>query len=124
MRLIRFDSMHDIHSKLAKASEAHLPADERRGAYIPGDDPLELQPVLTAAEERAIDRQMARFAVTSKPSMPGIKGGQGRAGIEVEEDARALLVLIGLAVAVLLGIGCAELIAHAADAFGSTYLAN
>lgn len=111
MRLIRFDSMRDIHAKLAKASEANLPADERRGAYVLGDDPVELRPV-------------RRITATSKPSMPGIKGGQGRAGVEVEDDARELLVVLGLAVAVLLGIGCAELIAHAAGAFGSTYLAN
>jgi hypothetical protein len=111
MRLIRFDSMYDIHTKLAKASEANLPEDERRGAFIPGDDPIEPRPV-------------RRITATSKPSMPGIKGGQGRAGIEVEEDARELLVVLALVVAVLLGIGCAELTAHAADAFGAAYLAN
>lgn len=111
MRLTPFEHMNDIHAKLAKASESKLPADERRGAYITGDDPVELRPV-------------RRITATSKPSMPGIKGGQGRAGIEVEDDTRALLVVLGLAVFALLGIGCAELIAHAADAIGSTYIAN
>lgn len=112
MRLTPFEHMNDIHAKLAKASESKLPADERRGAY------------LTAAEEREVDRQMARFSVTSKPSMPGIKGGQDRSGAEIEQDARALLVVLGLAVFALLGIGCAELIAHAAGAIGSTYFAG
>lgn len=111
MRLTPFEHMNDIHAKLAKASEQHLPEDERRGAYIPGDDPVELRPV-------------RRITATSKPSMPGIKGGQGRAGIEVEEDARALLVVLGLAVFALLGIGCAELIAHAAGAIGAAYLSH
>jgi hypothetical protein len=124
MILIPFDSMRDIHANLTKASEANLPDDERRGVFIPGDDPLELQPALTVAEERAIDRQMARFAVSSKPSMPSLKGGQGHSGAEIEQDARELLVVLGLAVAALLGIGCAELIAHAADAIGAAYLAN
>lgn len=111
MRLTSFENMNAIHAKLTKASEGNLPADERRGAYIAGDDPVELRPV-------------RRLTATSKPSMPGIKGGQGRAGVEVEEDARELLVVLGLSVAVLLGIGCAELIANAADAFGAAYLAN
>lgn len=136
MRLIPFENV----DKFRKASERHLPEDERRQAIahveqimgrelttseaerfaqvakvapqmVPGDDPVELRPV-------------RRITATSKPSMPGIKGGQGRAGVEIEDDARELLVALGLAVAVLLGIGCAELIAHAADAFGAAYLAN
>jgi hypothetical protein len=140
MRLIPFENV----DRFRKASEQRLPEDELRQAItfveqimgrelttseadrfaqvaaiapqmVPGDilndDPIELRPV-------------RRITATSKPSMPGIKGGQGRAGIEVEEDARELLVVLALVVAVLLGIGCAELIAHAADAFGAAYLAN
>ena len=110
MRLTRFDSMRDISLRLSKASEANLPADERRGVYVPGDDPVELRPV-------------RRFVATSKPTCP-IKGGQDRAGVEIEQDARELLVVLGLACVVLLGMGCAELIAHAADAIGAAYLSH
>jgi hypothetical protein len=51
VRLIRFNSMREIYAKQAKASEAGLPADERRGVYILGDDPAELRPVLRGAAD-------------------------------------------------------------------------
>lgn len=92
-------------ARVAKASEADLPADERRGAYIHGDDPLELQPALTVAEERAIDRQMARFAATSKPTCPGIKGGQGHSGAELEQSAD-LLPVLAMAGAIVFLLAC------------------
>jgi hypothetical protein len=73
---------------------------------IPGDDPVELRPV-------------RRITATSKPSMPGIKGGQGRSGAEIEAGARDLALVVGLAVVVVLGIGAAQLIAGAASAIGA-----
>lgn len=113
MRLIPFTNADNLNRRLAKASEAQLPEDERRGAFVPGDDPAELRPV-----RRLSFSERSHVAI-------GIRGSdQGRSGAELEEDADAQLLLIGLAGAVLLGIGCAELIAHAADAFGAAYLAN
>lgn len=110
MRLIRFVNADKI---LTKASEQHLPEDERRGAFVLGDDPTELRPV----------RRLS-FSERSHVSI-GIRGSdQGRSGAELEEDADSQLLLIGMAAAVLLGIGAAELIAHAADAFGAAYFAN
>ena len=76
------------------------------GVFITGDDPVELRPV-------------RRITATSKLTCPGIKGGQGHSGAELERDARESLVVLGLAVAVMLGIGCAELIANAADSIGA-----
>lgn len=92
MRLTPFDNMTAIHTKLAKASEANLPADERRGAFIPGDDPVELRPV-------------RRITATSKPTCPGIKGGQGHSGAELEQSAD-LLPVLALAGAVVLVLAC------------------
>ncbi len=136
MRLIPFVST----DKFRKASEQHLPEDERRQAIafveeklgreltatertrfvqvagiapqmVPGDDPVELRPV-------------RRMTFSQKPSMPGIKGGQDRSGAEIEQDARELMVVLALVAAVLLGFAGAELIAQAADSFGAAYLAN
>jgi len=92
VRLTPFENMNDIHAKLAKASEANLPADERRGAYVIGDDPVELRPV-------------RRITATSKPTCPGIKGGQGHSGAELEQSAD-LLPALALAGAVILVLAC------------------
>jgi hypothetical protein len=82
MRLIRFDSMRDIHVKLTKASEAALPADEQRGAFIPGDDPVELRPV-------------RRLSFTERSHVAiGIKGGQGRSGAEIEAATLPLVISV------------------------------
>ncbi len=40
-------------ARVAKESESHLPADERRGAFVPGDDQIELRPVRAAIAEGA-----------------------------------------------------------------------
>lgn len=98
MKTQPFVTNREIHVRIAKASERHLPEDERR--------------------------QAVRITATGKPSMPGLKGGQGRSGAELEQSADALLLVLGLAAAAILGVGGAELIAHAADAFGAAYLAN
>ena len=121
MRLIPFENV----DKFRKASEQHLPEDERRqsiahveqimgrelttseaerfaqvAAIAPqmvpgdviGDDPIELRPV-------------RRITATSKPSMPGIKGGQGHSGAELEQSAD-LLPALALAGAVVLVLAC------------------
>lgn len=99
MRLIRFDSMHDIHSKLAKASEAHLPADEQRA--------------------------VRRVSFTERSHVEtGIKGGQGRSGADLEKGAVAFSMPVLLALAALLGIALAELMARGATVFGAVYLSN
>ena len=58
------------------AEERRAKADATPGAveYIPGDDPVEL-------------RDTKRMTFTSKPTVPGIKGGQGRSGAEIESTA-------------------------------------
>lgn len=99
-------------SAITKASEQHLPADERRQVIpgdIIGDDPVELRPV-------------RRMSATSKPSMPGIKGGQDRSGAEIEQDADRLV--LGFLLAVVFGIGLfvGNQIVSAATAFGAEYL--
>jgi len=114
MRLIPFENV----DKFSKASEQHLPEDERRQSIahveqimgreltaseagrfaqvaaiapqmVPGDDPIELRPV-------------RRITATSKPSMPGIKGGEDRSGAELEDDITPLAVgLIGAALCLI-----------------------
>lgn len=70
---------------ISKQSEAHLPADEQRAVFIPGDDPVELRPV-------------RRMSFTER----SIKGGQGRSGAEVEESADRLLLALSLILAVFI----------------------
>ena len=85
MRLIRFENADKINRRLAKASEANLPADERRGAFVAGDDPTELRPV-------------RRLSFTERSHVEiGIKGGQGRSGAELEQDATPLAIAIAAA---------------------------
>lgn len=121
MRLIPFENV----DKFRKASEQHLPEDERRQSIshveqimgrelttseaerfaqvaaiapqmvpgdIIGDDPVELRPV----------RPVRRITATSKPSMPGIKGGCERSGAKLEDDITPLAVgLIGAALCLI-----------------------
>lgn len=140
MRLIPFTNADDLNRRLSKASEQHLPEDERRQAIahveqimwreltadertrfaqvaavapqmVPGDDPAELRPV-----RRLSFSERSHVAI-------GIRGSdQGRSGAELEEDADALLLVIGLGFAVLVGIGAAELIVRLADAAGALFL--
>jgi len=121
MRLSPFENV----DKFRKASEQAMPEDERRQAIahveqimglelttseadrfaqvaaiapqmVPGDiindDPVELRPV-------------RRITATSKPSMPGIKGGQGHSGAELEQSAD-LLPVLALAGAIVLLLAC------------------
>lgn len=75
---------------ISKQSEAHLPADEQRAVFIPGDDPVELRPV-------------RRMSFTERSHVEiGIKGGQGRSGAEVEESADRLLLALSLILAVFI----------------------
>ena len=108
MRLIPFDHMDEIHLRLsdcrdslANASEAHLPADERRQRFVPGDLPLELAPVLRSAP-------------------PLIEAGQGRESADLERDAVIMACAVGICVAVPLGIGIAQCLVVAADAVGKS----
>ena len=105
MRLT-FGTMREVHARLVKASELRLPEDERRGACVAGEDPVEPRPA------------PRRMSFTSKPSMPGIKGGCDRSGAEVEASAGLLLFLVGLPVVILAGYGCAQVIAAIATAAG------
>ena len=101
MRLTRFDSMRDIHLSLSKASEAHLPADERRQSF--------------------------RFTVAQHPtaaSVPGIKGGQGHSGAEIERAADTLAMCVSVPAGVALGGIAAAGIVAAADAFGAHLLSR
>jgi len=140
MRLIPFVNA----DKLRKASEQHLPLDERRQAIAFVEEKLGRELTTSEAERFAQVARLAprlvpgdiigddqvelrpvrRITVTSKPSMPGIKGGQGRSGAEIETGAHDLALVVGLAIAALLGIGLAELIACGSAAFGAAYLAN
>lgn len=78
-----------------RANEAHLPADEQRTAFIPGDDPVELRPV----------RRMS-FTERSHVEM-GIRGGQGRSGAEVEESADRMLLALAFILAVAIAAASA-----------------
>lgn len=40
-----------VTNRIAKASEAKLSADERRGAFILGDDPVEIYPALAHSKQ-------------------------------------------------------------------------
>jgi hypothetical protein len=57
---------------IAKQSEAHLPPDERR--------------------------QVIRIRAEHHASVPGIKGGQGRSGREIEESSDRLAWVVGATV--------------------------
>lgn len=57
--------------------------------------------------ELSADGATVRFSVTSKPSMPGIKGGQGRSGAEIEQAAdhtMAALFILGLVVVIAVAV--------------------
>ena len=90
MRLI-FDHADEISLRLSdrrderKASEAELPADERRGAYVTGEDPLELRPVRRGSLDA-----------------PLIGDGQGRTAAETEAAALPLAVCLLACAAIVL----------------------
>jgi len=83
---------------IARASERHHPADERRQTFVPGSDPIELGPVLRSA--------------------PLIEAGQCRVVADTERDAVTMACAVGICAAVPLGIGAAQILVTAADAVG------
>jgi hypothetical protein len=78
VKLAAFSDADQIHRQLAKPIQ---PEPNRRHAFIEGDEPLELRPV-------------RRIAATSKPTVPGIKGGSGHSGAELEAAILPLVICI------------------------------
>lgn len=96
MRLI-FDTADEISLRLSDLRDQRAP-------FVAGSDPLELSPTYRAADD---DR---------------VAGGQGHTDADLDGNAAILLLPIGLAIAAVLGIACAELIARAATAAGAWWV--
>lgn len=69
-------------------------------SHIPGDYPVEMRPV-------------RRLSFTSKHSTPGTKGGQLRAGAELERDAVVMAGAVAICAAIPIGIAIAKGLAAA-----------
>ena len=78
MKLAVFSDADQLHRQMAKPCQ---PEPNRRHAFIAGDDPVELRPV-------------RRITATSKPTVPGIKGGSGHSGAELEAAILPLVICI------------------------------
>ena len=60
-----------------------------------------------------------RWSIRVPPQDAGIHGGNARTSNELEDDARTLVCLVGLAVGGLLGLGCGQIVVWVAVRLGA-----